>query len=147
MSETGATFIVAGLFQNGPVFLQNLKNNLSAGLISEATYEGATVFTSLILIVASCTIFAVIWILGPRLKFPFRGVWPSAERRLSYSKATTSRNTVTLLVFFGIVLIPTLFVALPAFQAVFTPALPSALSGTGIWGSFWQSLLLSYGLG
>lgn len=147
LSETGATFIVAGLFQNGPVFLQNLKNSVSAGLISEATYEGATVFTSLILIVASCTIFAVIWILGPRLKFPFRGVWPSAERRLSYSKATTSRNTVTLLVFFGIVLIPTLFVALPAFQAVFTPALPSALSGTGIWGSFWQSLLLSYGLG
>lgn len=147
LSETGATFIVAGLFQNGPVFLQNLKNSVSAGLISEATYEGATVFTSLILIVASCTIFAVIWILGPRLKFPFRGVWPSAERRLSYSKATTSRNTVTLLVFFGIVLVPTLFVALPAFQAVFTPALPSALSGTGIWGSFWQSLLLSYGLG
>ncbi len=147
LSETGATFIVAGLFQNGPVFLQNLKNNYSAGLVSQATYEGATVFTSLILIITSCTIFALIWILGPRLKFPFRGIWPSAERRLSYSKAATSRNTVTLIVFFVIVLIPALFVALPAFQAVFTPVLPSALSGTGIWSDFWQGLLLSYGLG
>ncbi len=147
LSETGATFIVAGLFENGPVFLQNLKNNFSGGIITQATYEGATVFASIILIVASCAIFALIWIFGPRLKLPFRGVWPGAERRLSYSKAAGSRNTVTLLVFFTIILIPTLFVALPAFQAVFTPALPAAFSGSGIWGSYWQSLLLSYLLG
>lgn len=147
LSETGATFIVAGLFENGPVFLQNLKNNFSNGTIPQATYQGATVFASLILIVASCVIFALIWILGPRLKLPFRGVWPGAERRLSYSKAAGSRNAVTLLVFFGIVLIPALFVALPAFQAVLTPVLPAALLGSGIWGDFWQSLLLSYLLG
>ena len=147
LSETGATFIVAGAFENGPVFLQNVKNSFSSGLVSQATYEGATVFASLILIVASCTIFALIWILGPRLKFPFKGVWPGAESRLSYSKAAVSRNGITLLVFFGIVLIPALFVALPAFQAVFTPVLPAAFSGSGIWGDFWQSLLLSYSLG
>ncbi|TRO43102.1 iron ABC transporter permease [Candidatus Bathyarchaeota archaeon] len=147
LSETGATFIVAGAFENGPVFLQNVKNSFSSGVVSQATYEGATVFASLILIVASCTIFALIWILGPRLKFPFKGVWPGAERRLSYSKAAVSRNGITLLVFFGIVLIPALFVALPAFQAVFTPVLPAAFSGSGIWGDFWQSLLLSYSLG
>jgi thiamine transport system permease protein len=147
LSETGATFIVAGLFQNGPVFLQNVKNAFTAGTVTQATYEGATVFASLILIVASCAIFALIWILGPRLKLPFKGVWPGAERRLSYSKAAGSRNAVTLLVFFGIVLIPALFVALPAFQAIFTPVFPAALSGSGIWGSYWQSLLLSYLLG
>jgi thiamine transport system permease protein len=147
LSETGATFIVAGTFENGPVFLQNVKNSFSSGLVSQATYEGATVFASLILIVASCAIFALIWILGPRLKFPFKGIWPGAERRLSYSKAASSRNGVTLLVFFGIVLIPALFVALPAFQAVFTPVLPAAFSGSGIWSDYWQSLLLSYSLG
>jgi len=147
LSETGATFIVAGLFENGPVFLQNLKNSFSNGLVTQGTYEGATVFASLILIVASCAIFALIWILGPRMKFPFKGVWPGAERRLSYSKAATSRNSVTLLVFFGLVLIPALFVALPAFQAVFTPVLPAAFSGSGIWSDYWQSLLVSYLLG
>ncbi len=147
LSETGATFIVAGLFENGPVFLQNLKNDFSNGLVTQTTYEGATVFASLILIIASCAIFALIWVLGPRLKFPFRGVWPGAERKLSYSKAAISRNGITLAVFLGLILIPALFVALPAFQAVFTPALPAALSGSGIWSDYWQSLLLSYLLG
>jgi thiamine transport system permease protein len=146
LSETGATFIVAGTFQNGPVFLQNLKNQFSSGTVPQSIYEGATVFTSLILIVASCAIFALILILGPRLKFPFKGIWPGAERRLSYSKASKGRNSVTLMVFLFIILLPALFVALPAFQAIFTPVLPAAFSGSGVWSDYWQSLLLSYGL-
>jgi thiamine transport system permease protein len=145
LSETGATFIVAGAFENGPVFIQNMRNQFSTS--NPALYEGATVFASLILIVASCAIFALIWVLGPRMKFPFKGIWPGAERRLSYSKAAYSRNSITLLVFFLIVLVPALFVALPAFQAVFTPVLPAAFSGSGIWGNYWQSLLTSYSLG
>jgi ABC-type spermidine/putrescine transport system permease subunit II len=66
---------------------------------------------------------------------------------LSYSKAATSRNTITLLIFLAIVLIPSLFVALPAIQAIFTDTLPRSLSGGGIWGEYWQSILLSYFLG
>jgi thiamine transport system permease protein len=147
LSETGATFIVAGAFENGPVFLQNLKNSFSAGLVSQATYEGATVFASVILIVVSCAMFGVIRVFGPRMKLPFKGIWPSVERRLSYAKAANSRNTLTLVVFVIIVLVPSLFVALPALQAVFTKTLPDALSGSGIWGSYWQSILLSYALG
>jgi len=145
LSETGATFIVAGTFENGPVFIQNMKDQFSTS--NPLLYEGAAVFASAILIIASCTIFAAIWFLGPRLKFPFKGLWPTAERRLSYSKAAWSRNTVALLVFTLIVLIPALFVALPAFQAVFTGILPAALSGSGIWSSYWQSLFVSYSLG
>ncbi len=147
LSETGATFIVAGTFENGPVFLQNLKNDFSNGLVSQSLYEGVTVFTSLILIIVSLTIFALILALGPRIKLPFKSMLPAADRGLSYSKASTSRNGITLLVFFLIVLVPALFVALPAFQAVFTPILPAAFSGSGIWSDYWQSLLLSYFLG
>jgi thiamine transport system permease protein len=147
LSETGATFIVAGAFENGPVFLQNLKNSFSDGLVSQSTYEGATVFASVILIIVSCAMFGVIRVFGPRMKLPFKGIWPSVERRLSYAKAANSRNTLTLVVFVIIVLVPSLFVALPALQAVFTKTLPDALSGSGIWGSYWQSILLSYALG
>jgi len=147
LSETGATFIVAGAFENGPVFLQNVRNDFANGIVPQATYEGATVFASVILIVLSCTIFALIRVLGPRLKLPFKGIWPSTERRLSYSKAAFSRNALTLLVFFAIVLAPALFVAVPAFQALFTPTLSDAVSSTGVWSGYWQSLLLSYGLG
>ncbi len=147
LSETGATFIVAGAFENGPVFLQNMKNEFSSGLVSQVAYEGATVFASLILIITSLTIFALIRILGSRLRLPFNRVWPRIERKLSYSKAAMSRNSVTLIVFVAIVLLPSLFVALPAFQAVFTNTFTDAVSGLGVWGDYWQSLLLSYLLG
>jgi thiamine transport system permease protein len=153
ISETGATMMVAGVFENrpvfenGPVFIQNMKNDFIAGKVSQATYEGSIVFASFILIAISCIIFAIIRILGPRLKLPIRKVWPTLERKLSYSKASTSRNSITLLIFFAIILIPSLFVALPAFEAIFTDTLPKSLSGVGVWGEYWQSLILSYLLG
>jgi thiamine transport system permease protein len=145
LSETGATFIVAGAFENGPVFLQNVKNEFAAS--AAATYEGATVFASVILIVVSLTIFALIRVFGSRLRLPFKRIWPNAERKLSYSKAASSRNGVTLAVFLVIILIPSLFVALPAVQAIFNGTLSAAVSGSGVWGTYWQSLLLSYLLG
>jgi thiamine transport system permease protein len=51
------------------------------------------------------------------------------------------------MVFLALVLIPSLFVAVPAFQAIFAGTLPESLSASGIWGDFWQSLGLSYFLG
>ena len=163
ISETGATMMVAGafyengfsraVFENGPVFIQNMKNDYNNGLIGQSTYEGSVVFASSILIAISCLIFAVIRVLGPRLRLPVKKVWPSMERKLSYSGATLTRDGITLLVFVAIVLIPSLFVALPAFEALFTDNLSRALSGApGVsevvnWGEYWQSLTLSYFLG
>jgi thiamine transport system permease protein len=148
LSETGATFIVAGAFMNGPVFLQTLSNEFKVGTIPIATYEGATVFASLILIGVSLTIFALIRILGQKIKLPFGHGLPVFEKKLSYKKAAWSRNSIALFVFIVLVLIPSLFVALPAFQAIAagTPLI-QAFTGAGVWASFWQSLVLSYGLG
>jgi thiamine transport system permease protein len=149
ISETGATMMVAGAFENGPVFIQNMKNAFSVQppLVSQAVYEGSTVFASLILIAVSCLIFAVVRIFATRFKLPIKGAWPSLERKLSYSSATLTRNSVALLVFFAIVLIPSLFVALPAFEALSTNILPNALAGVSPWDEYWQSLILSYSLG
>jgi thiamine transport system permease protein len=143
LSETGATFIVAGTFENGPVFLQNMKNTFGP---TDPTYYGATVFASFILIAVSVSIFMIIRAVGPRFKLPVRRVWPSFERKLSYSKAESSRNGVTLAIFLVIVLVPSLFVALPALRAVFTNTLSESLQRTGIWGDYWQGLILSYAL-
>ena len=143
VSETGATFIVAGTFENGSIFLQNVKNTFGP---KNPTYYGATVFASFILIAVSVAIFITIRVVGPRLKIPVKRIWPSFERKLSYSKAESSRNAVTIAIFLAIVLIPSLFVALPAFQAIFTNTLSESLQGKGIWGQYWQALLLSYGL-
>ncbi len=152
LSETGATFIVAGLvFQNGPVFIQDLKNQVATGIptpISQATYEGGTVFASAILIIVSLAIFALIRIVGNRVKLPFGKGLPMFEKKLSYKKGEWSRNTIALAVFLMLILIPSVFVALPAFQAIVTGSnFVDVFTGTGVWASFWQSLLLSYGLG
>jgi thiamine transport system permease protein len=85
--------------------------------------------------------------LGPKLRLPLKRVRPLTERKLSYKKASRSRNTVILIVFFALILLPSLFVALSALQAIPTPTFTDALTGKGIWGGYWQSLLLSYGLG
>jgi thiamine transport system permease protein len=147
LSETGATFIVAGAFVNGPVFLQKLSNEFKNGLIPQSTYQGATVFTSIILISVSLTIFALIKVLSPKIKLPFGHGLPVMEKKLSYKKTAWTRNGIALFVFLVIVLVPSLFVALPAIQAIAsgTPVI-QALTGAGIWASFWQSLLLSYSL-
>jgi len=141
ISETGATVIVAGtFFENGPVLINNLRINQEPG------YESALVFVSFILIAVSCIIYATIRIFGPKLKMPVRKVWPIAERKLSSHGFTSLRNASTLLVFFVLILIPSLFVALPTVNAILNGTLNQALSSTGIWQGYWQSLSLSYGV-
>ncbi len=147
LSETGATLMVAGLFENGPVFIQNMKTDYLDGRVSQATYEGSTVFASFVLIAVALTIFMVIRVLGPRLKLPIKRFWPNAERKLSYKKATTGRDGITIVVFVAIALIPSLFVVLPALQAIFTDTLPKSLASSGVWAQYWQSIGLSYALG
>jgi ABC-type spermidine/putrescine transport system permease subunit II len=49
--------------------------------------------------------------------------------------------------FFFIVLVPSLFVALPAVEAITNGTFSQALSSAGVWQDYWQSLLLSYFLG
>lgn len=138
LSETGATMMVAGAFVNGPIFI---KNYIGVG------EEGPLVFVSFILIVLSTSIFATIRLLGPKLKMPVRKVWPKQERRFSSSAVAHSRDFVVLLVFFVIILVPSLFVALPAFEAVSTGIVTEALAGTDFWGDYWQSIALSYLVG
>ena len=138
ISETGATMMVAGIFENGPIFIKNAQKE---------GYVGPMVLVSFMLILISCVIFAAIRILGPRLKLPIKHVWPMTERRLSSSKATNLRNGLSLAVFFALVLIPSLFVALPSVSAVFGDTFTQAIGCKSVWRGYWQSLLLSYFLG
>lgn len=138
LSETGATIMVAGTFENGSIFIRNAK---SAGL------EGPLVFVSFILIFVSCLIFFVISFLGPKLKLPIKRVWPNVEKELSRPKFSTLRDGLTLLIFFIFVAAPSLFIALPGIAAMFDGTFVMALSGTGVWSQFWGSLVTSYVIG
>jgi len=128
--------MVAGAFLNGPIFIQ-----------SYIGQDGPLVFVSFVLIAVSTLIFIAIRLLGPKLKLPIRRIWPSTERKLSSSKVASSRNGLALLTFLALVLAPSLFVALPAFEAVITGAFSEALAGAGIWAEYWQSIFLTYSLG
>ena len=145
ISETGATIMVAGAFENGPVFIRNVMKETEKA--QSINYEGPLVFVSFILIAISCIIFLTIRLLGPRLKMPIKKVWPVSERKLSGSGVTSLRNGVTLLMFLLLVLIPSLFVALPAFYAITNGTINQAVMSVGIWQRYWQSLILSYSLG
>ncbi len=140
LSETGATVMVTDTFQNGPVFIYNNYDR-------ENPNYGPLVFVSSLLIITSCIVFAIIMVLGPKLRMPIKKVWPVAERKLSSGNVTTLRNTITLLVFLCVVLIPSVYVAFPALNAIANGNFNEAISGVGIWSEYWQSLLLSYSIG
>lgn len=135
LSETGATVIVAGAFENGVVFINNTR---------AAGQEGPMVFVSFVLILTASVIYLGIRLLGPRLRLPVKRVWPFAERKLSDFKVRTARDSLTMLVFFAFVLIPALFIVFPIVGALSSGTLNQAVAGVGVWQGYWQSLLLSY---
>jgi len=136
LSETGATVIAAGSFENGPVFISNNINN-----------EGALVYVSTILIVSSLAVFFLFRSLAPKLKLPIKRAFPTFEKKLSSSAAAKSRDATTISVFLFFVIIPSLFISLFLVNAIGDGTLGAALSGSGIWGAFWTSVLISYSIG
>ena len=135
LSETGATVMVAGAFETGVVFINNTRVQ---------GREGPMVFVSLVLILTASLVYLAIRLLGPRFRTPVKRVWPYAERKLSDFKVIASRDSITNLVFFAIVFIPSLFIVLPVVGAVTGGTLDQAIAGIGVWQGYWQSLLLSY---
>ena len=135
LSETGATVMVAGVFENGPVFIRNAR---------AAGQQSPLLFVSLVLIVASSLFFIAIRIFAPKMRLPISTVWPRVEKRLSSTSATTSRNLLAFAVFVVFVIVPSLFVVLPGAGAMVDGTLKEAISAQGIWSNYWQSMGLSY---
>lgn len=135
LSETGATVMVAGAFENGPAFIHNARL---------AGQESPLLFVSFVLIVASSLFFIGIRAFAPRMHLPISNVRPNIERRLSSKRAARFRNLLAFLIFILFVIIPSLFVVLPGAGALVDGTLQTAVSGSGIWSTYWQSVGLSY---
>jgi thiamine transport system permease protein len=136
LSETGATVMVAGAFENGPVFIFN---NVDS--------EGVLIYVSSLLILSSAAIFFLIRLLAPRLKLPISRAWPDLERRLSSHASVKFRDAVTIIVFLSFIIVPSIFVSLPMINALGDGTLGEALIGAGPWNEFWSSMTLSYSIG
>ena len=135
LSETGATVMVAGAFENGPVFIRNARL---------AGQESPLLFVSFVLIVASSLFFIAIRFFAPRMRLPFSNVRPKLEKQLSSRSAVWFRNLLMFLIFILFVIVPSLFVMLPSSGAVVDGTLQTAFSASGIWSTYWQSVGLSY---
>lgn len=135
LSETGATVMVAGTFENGPVFIRNARL---------AGQESPLLFVSFILIVTSSLFFVAIRIFAPRMRLPLSAVHPKLERGLSSRAATRSRNVVAFFIFILFVIVPSLFVVLPSVGALTDGTVQAAISREGIWSGYWNAVGLSY---
>ena len=138
LSETGATVMVAGDFENGPVFIFR-----NIGVVGESVL----VYISSLLLLSSVAIFFLIRLLAPKLRFPIRRAFPSIERKLSSSKMVRSRDILTLLVFLIVVIVPSLFVVLPMVGAFFDGTINGIITGSESWRNFWRSMSISYMVG
>ena len=83
LSETGATIVVAGAFENGTVFISNAR---------ASHLTSAVVIASLVLIVSSLAVFALIKIITPRIRIAPLRVWPNLERTLSKSPVVSAEK-------------------------------------------------------
>lgn len=143
LSETGATVMVAGSWENGPVFIFK---TLDAADLPLYLKNGVLVYVSSTLMLTSVILFFLISLLAPKLRFPVKFVFPSIERRLSSSEAIKLRNMVAILFFLFVVISPSLFIALPVVNALFDGTINVALAGLDPWDKFWRSMSISYSI-
>ncbi|MBO3753386.1 MAG: iron ABC transporter permease, partial [Candidatus Brockarchaeota archaeon] len=135
LSETGATIMVAGSFENGPVFI---KKSIDAGLVLPM------VFVSLVLIVLSILILAGLRLFGFKLRMPFRKSY-RIEAALSGEGVTRVRDLSAIIIFLFLVLLPACFMVLARMHLMLSYGLLGEIfTLRGAWSTYWVSVLNSY---
>jgi len=138
MSETGATIMVAGTFENGPVFI---RHSLDQGV------EGPLVFTSIVLMSVSIAIFYAIKAMKVNIRTPFEKADVRLEKKLSRGPVVTLGTILTVGTLLVLVILPALSLSLNfAPVALSGGTLGDIISGAGVWGSFWSGVTLSYSI-
>ncbi|MBN2152883.1 MAG: iron ABC transporter permease [Candidatus Lokiarchaeota archaeon] len=100
LGETGATIIVAGIFETAPMYVVALKDSLN--------FPSAA-FLSMILILVSLVALMFLRIFSRRIGFPVSKVVPKVERALSTRPVRVARNSIGMVLFIIIVLIPAMY--------------------------------------
>ncbi|NMC07539.1 MAG: iron ABC transporter permease [Candidatus Lokiarchaeota archaeon] len=100
LGETGATIIVAGIFETAPMYVVALKDSLN--------FPSAA-FLSMILILVSLVALMFLRIFSRRIGFPVSKVVPKVEHALSKKPARVARNALGMILFIIIVLIPAMY--------------------------------------
>lgn len=138
LSETGATIMVAGSFENGPVFI---KRSIDAGLVSPM------VFVSLMLIFLSVLILLGLRLFGFRLRIPFRKAY-RIELVLSSRRVVNARDIFTILIFIFFTFLPASYIVIARLPlAARLDLIKQVFLSEGTWASYWSSVINSYIIG
>jgi thiamine transport system permease protein len=100
LGETGATLIVAGIFETAPVIIVAWQKALRIP---------ATAFLAMILVVVSIILLLTLRFVARRIGLPIEKIWPYPEKLFSSKGAKYSRNIVTFGVFFAVVFLPSMY--------------------------------------
>ena len=143
LGETGATIIVAGVFETAPLVVVALRQSMQFPTAA---------FLSAILIVISLAILVLLRVLSRKIGFPVARVWPKLELRLSSKTAKLARNITGLVLFLVLVLVPALY-TIPFVLAWFSTnpytldtsgtVLAGLLSSDNKWAWLWVSTMNS----
>ncbi len=100
LGETGATIIVAGVFETAPLVIVALRQSLQ--------FPSAA-FLSMILILISLAALAFVRIFSRKVGFPVAKVWPKFEGIISSKAARVARDVVGMVLFGALVLVPAMY--------------------------------------
>lgn len=136
LSETGGTMIALSVMQasaaTGPVLIGNWKS--MPGMIP------AMAFVSILLIVLSLVLLAILKLSVTGIKLPMRRVYRRIEKRLSTGWAPNMKNGTALFFMILFVTIPSFFIVSYAFQP---PTSTTVVDWNGFAGSIGYSFLLA----
>ncbi len=100
LGETGATLIVAGVFETAPIVVVTWRKLLQIP---------ATAFLSMILVTISVLLLAATKILSRRFGIPLKKIYPGPEKLLSSPLFRRSRDIVTFSIFILLVFLPSIY--------------------------------------
>lgn len=134
ISETGATMMVAGLFQTAPTLVVDYKK--AADIPSAAAI-------SVVLVVVAVMLLVLTKLLSKSFRVPVAHVWPSEERVLS-REYVKPRDVIVSLFVFLVILLPTFYIALRGFSVVNLSTLTNLLRDGRLTGSIVISFVLGF---
>jgi len=138
LGETGATIIVAGMYETAPIVIVKLRRALELP---------AAAFLSMILIGICLALLAGIKFFSRRVGFPIKKIWPTGERFLSKPIFRKTRNILAVGIFLAFIFITAMFILTYVFQPQDPPLWAELNGGDLKWAYLWTSLMNSFLIG
>ena len=101
LGETGATIILSGLVETGPILIVGFRRQLEL--------PAASLLAGILIAVALALLFSVKF-LTRKVGFPVKNVWPEIETALSHKYLRYIRDGLTIVILLGFILIPSFFI-------------------------------------